>query len=155
MCIRDRLLQTGVTGNFTRMLWPLETNYTSVMEKELSAGNTYAFNDGAKVTGVTMDVTSLDGNIYNEVTVSRQPFAPVLPRFMSKAPRVVPVRVVITQNFIAGIAADLSFDPDVFGLKDPTNTTVYYRQTPGQGLFVALDTAVSYTHLTLPTKRIV
>ena len=139
-----KLLQTGVTGNFTRMLWPLETNYTSVMEKELSAGNTYAFNDGAKVTGVTMDVTSLDGNIYNEVTVSRQPFAPVLPRFMSKAPRVVPVRVVITQNFIAGIAADLSFDPDVFGLKDPTNTTVYYRQTPGQGLFVALDTEYNW-----------
>ena len=142
-----KLLQTGVTGNFTRMLWPLETNYISVTESELSAGNTAEFNKGSKVTGVAMNVTSLEGDLYNEVTVSRQPFAPVLPRFMNKAPRVVPVRVVISQSFITSMVADLSFDPDSFGLKDPTNTTVYYRPTPGQGLFVALATEYNWvTH---------
>ncbi len=124
--------QTGVTGNFTRMLWPLETNYISVTQRELSAGNTYVFNQGAKVTGTTMDVISLNGDIYNEVTVSKQPFAPVLPRFFGKAPRVVPVRVVVEQNAISSMEAILSFDPDSYGLKDPANTTVSLPSNAGR-----------------------
>jgi hypothetical protein len=142
------LLQTGVTGDFTRMVWPLESRYIEVTKRELLQGNSYVFDEGTNVTGVTMDeVISIDGDTYNSVTVSRQPFAPVLPRFLEKAPRVVPVRVQITQTFVSGIAANISFDADGFGLKDPTNTTVYYRPTPGEGIFVPLPTGYNWiTH---------
>ncbi|MCX6929997.1 MAG: aryl-sulfate sulfotransferase, partial [Verrucomicrobia bacterium] len=140
-----KLLQNGVTGNFTRMLWPLESTYATVMQRELSGGNTYVFNEGStNVTGVSMVVDTLNGDIYNTVTVSRQPFAPVLPRFLSKAPRVVPVRVQMSQTAINTMTALLYFDVSSFGLKDPTNTTVYYRETPGQGIFVPLTTEYNW-----------
>ena len=139
--VADVVLQTNVTGNFTRMLWPLESTYLNVTKRELYAGDTYVFNQGTtNVTGVTLDVASLDADPYNALAVSRQPFAPVLPRFLTKAPRVVPVRVQMSQNLINAISAQVSFDVNSFGLKDPANTTVYYRQTPGQGIFVALLT---------------
>jgi hypothetical protein len=73
----------------------------------------------------------------------------VLPVFDGKAPRVVPVRVIMTQSAIAinSLTAVVSFDTNSFSFIDPTNTTVYYRQTPGQGLFVALPTVYDWvTH---------
>jgi hypothetical protein len=142
------LPQNGVTGSFTRMLWPLESRYITATQRELSEGNTYVFNEGTNVTGVTIaEVTSIDGALYNSVTVSRQPFAPVLPRFMGKAPRVIPVRVQMTPNLINAMTALVSFDVNSFGLKDPTNTTVYYRSTPDDGIFVPLPTEYNWlTH---------
>ena len=132
-------LQPGVTGGFTRMLWPLESRYVNVTLRELKVSNTYVFSEGTtNVTGVTLDVTSIGGDQYNNLTVSSQPFAPVLPRFLGRAPRVLPVRVQMSQSAITDIAGQISFDVNSFGIKDPANTTVYYRQTPGQGLFVPL-----------------
>ena len=138
------LPQFGVTGGFTRVLWPLESNYLNMTWRELAAGNTYVFSAGTNVTGVTLQLDTLTGEYYNEVTVSRQPFAPVLPHFMARAPRVLPVRVLITPNAIADASGQLSFDAASFGFKDPTNTTVYYRQTPGQGIFVELPTVYNW-----------
>jgi hypothetical protein len=145
-------LQAGVSGSFTRMLWPLESTYQNVTKRELSLGNTYVFNEGTtNVSGVTMlNVTDIDADQYNSVTVSRQPFAPVLPRFPSKAPRVLPVRVQITQNLVNSLSTLISFDVSSFGIKYPTNTAVYYRETPGQGLFVALPT--EYNSHVNPTR---
>ena len=141
------LPQLGVTGSYTRVLWPLENNYVNVTLRELVNGNTYVFSSGTNVTGVTLQPTGITGESYNALTVSRQPFAPVLPRFLTKAPRVVPVRLQLSENQISDIAAQLSFDVNSFGLTDPANTTVYYRQTPGEGLFVALPTAYNWvTH---------
>jgi hypothetical protein len=71
----------------------------------------------------------------------------VLPRFLSKAPRVIPVRVEMTQNLINALAGVLYFDVTSFAIKDPTNTTVYYRETPGQGIFVPVFTEYNWvTH---------
>jgi hypothetical protein len=143
------LPQTGTTGNFTRMLWPLESTYTNVTVRELYQGNTYVFNQGTtNVTGVSLEVGTLTADIYNSVSVSRQPFAPVLPRFpVDKAtPRLLPVRIELSQHLVTDITGVLSFDLSSFGFPDPTNTTVYYRVTAGQGLFVALPS--SYNWLT-------
>lgn len=141
------LPQPGVTGSFTRQVWPLESTDLNVTQYELTASDTYVFNLAPTVTGVTLDVATLDGDLYNHLTVSRQPFAPVLPRFLSTAPRVVPVRVLLSPESITAIGGQLSFDVISFGLKDPTNTTVYYRQTPGQGLFVPVPTQYNWvTH---------
>ena len=145
--VADVVMGATGTGGFTRRVWPLDTAYVTVTKRELYSGNDYLFTSDnlATVTGVKMHVTSRDGDDYNSVTVSRQPFAPVLPRFMDKAPRVEPVRVVISQTAITGMTADLSFDAVGFGLRDPAHATVYYRQTPGQGLFVPLPTEYNWT----------
>ncbi len=143
------LPQTGTTGNFTRMLWPLESTYTNVTLRELYQGNTYVFNQGATNTGISLDVTTLTADMYNSVTASRQPFAPILPRFpVDKAtPRVLPVRVELSQTSVSDISGVLSFDATSFGFADPTNTTVYYRVTAGQGIFVPIPTDYNWvTH---------
>lgn len=136
-----------VSGSFTRNVWPLESTYVNVTKRELAELNTAVFTEGTHVTGVSLTVETLDGDQYNSVTVSRQPFAPVLPRFMAKAPRLVPVRVQMTQTLINNLAAQLNFDVTSFSLKDPTNTTVLYRETSGQGLFVPVPTEYNWvTH---------
>ena len=141
------LPQNGVTGNFTRQVWPIESNDVNVTEYELAALDSYVFNQGTNVTGVRLDVETIDADVYNSVVVSRQPFAPVMPLFFTTAPRVVPIRVTMEPNLVYSITGQLSFDANSFGFKDPTNTTVYWRQTPGTGLFAPLPTQYNWlTH---------
>ncbi len=141
------LPQFGVTGNFTRVLWPIEGRYITVTKRELVPGNTYSFEVDTNVTGVMLEVGSMEPPppVYNSVTVSRQPFAPVMPRFLSKAPRVLPVRVQISQGAIDSLTGVLSFDVSSFGFANPDSLTVYYRETPGEGLFVPLPTQYNST----------
>ena len=140
--------QEDVTGGFTRFVWPLEDQSTTVSRFELLEGNEYVFNDGNEITGVTLKVNSLEGpGWYNEVYVTREPFAPLYPVFSGKAPRVLPVRVTITEYDIDSIDADMSFDAESFGFADSTGRfgyadanylTIYHRPTEGYGLFTPL-----------------
>ena len=52
------LPQTGVTGDFTRVLWPLETNYITVTKRELLWATRMCSTCGTNITGVALDVTS-------------------------------------------------------------------------------------------------
>jgi len=104
---------------------------------EVAAGNSYDFTN----TGVAMDVTSGAGG-YNRVTVTREPYAPLQPSFVSlKPPRILPVRVKVDAIGISSMAAQMFFDAVSFGFQHPQQLTVYYRPTPGTGLFVALPPA--------------
>jgi hypothetical protein len=99
-------------------------------------GNTYDFDP----TGVS--VTVLDGGGgYSGLDVTREPYAPVNPQFQGKAPRVLPVRVGLTDSDIYELDAELDFDVGSFGLADPASLTVYYRTNTGQGLFLPQSTA--------------
>ncbi len=124
-----------------RFPYPPAAQAIEHMEFELATGNTYGFGD----TGLTIEVISGGGG-YNEVTVTREPYAPVYPLFASKAPRVLPIRVKIAESEIPSMTAEISFDAESFGLVDnlcfnePGDLTVYHRQTPGLGLFLPLPT---------------
>jgi len=124
-----------------RFPYPPQSQAIEHTEYELATGNTYVFGD----TGVTIKVISGGGG-YNEVTVTREPYAPVNPVFSAKAPRALPVRVKMTESEIPSMTAQLSFDAESFGFvdsfcfNDPCDLTVYHRQTPGYGLFVPLST---------------
>jgi len=102
----------------------------------LAKGNSYDFT----TAGVTMSVGDLAADVYNSATVTREPYAPLYPLFQGKAPRLLPVRVSLSQTFITSVAGVISFDRAGFSITDPDNTTVYYRATVGQGLFVPLPT---------------
>ncbi len=115
-----------------RFPYPPHTQATNAMQIELSTGNTYDY-PGA---GVSLTVTSGGGG-YNELTVSREPYAPVYPQFMGKPPRILPVRISLAQRALpGGLGADLEFDAAALGIANPTNTTVYHRTSTGQGLFI-------------------
>ncbi|NIS54053.1 MAG: hypothetical protein GWN94_23635 [Phycisphaerae bacterium] len=127
-----------------RFPYPPSSQAIEHTEYELATGNTYVLGD----TGVTMKVLSGGGG-YNEVMTTREPYAPVYPLFMGKAPRVLPVRVKLEKYNITSMTAQLSFDangPNKFDFIDnpcfgePCDLTVYFRQTPGYGLFVPLAT---------------
>ena len=135
-----------------RFVWPVEDQSTTVAIYELLEGNEYVFNEGNEVTGVTLKVDTLEGpGWYNEVYVTREPYAPVYPVFNGKAPRVLPVRVKLEESDITSMTAEISFDantnnPGSFDFIDnpcfgePCDLTIYHRQTPGYGLFLPLST---------------
>jgi hypothetical protein len=124
-----------------RFPYPPQSQAIEHTEYELATGNTYVFGD----TGVTIKVISGGGG-YNEVTVTREPYAPVYPVFSGKAPRALPVRVGMTESEIPSMTAEVSFDAESFGFidnlcfSDPCDLTVYHREVPGYGLFVPLPT---------------
>jgi len=107
---------------------------------EISSGNTYTFTN----TGVAINVVNRTGDGYNSVTVAREPYSPLFPLFPGKAPMLHTVRVTVSGSAIDAISGQILFDTDSFGITDPTNTTVYYRQYPGQGLFIPLETQYNW-----------
>jgi hypothetical protein len=142
--------QENVTGGFNRIIWPLEDQSTTVSHFELLDGNRYEFNDGNEITDVNLKVITLESpTYYNEVYVTREPFAPLDPVFSGKAPRVLPVRVIITEYEIDSMSAYVYFDAEGFGFADSTgrfgyadanNLTIYHRPTEGYGIFTPLST---------------
>ena len=137
--------QEGVTGGFSRSVWPYSDLATTVTRYELMEGNTYTFDNGNNdITGVSIKVNSYDGDGYNQVYVTREPFAPLYPEFPGTAPIVLPVRVTVSQYAIMSINADISFDVNSFEFTDPNSLTIYYRPYKGTGLFVPLPTLYNY-----------
>jgi hypothetical protein len=119
-----------------RFVYPPSFQTISEVIPGLAQGNTYHFT----APGVTINVAGLTADVYNSVTAASEPYAPLYPLFQGKAPRLLPVRVSVSQTFIAGMAGVISFDPAGFSMADPNNTTVYYRTTVGQGLFMPIPT---------------
>jgi hypothetical protein len=119
-----------------RFPYPPETQDNQASMLELSAGNSYTFG----TTGVSMDVVTGGGG-YNNVTVTREPYAPVYPLFQGKAPRVLPVRVKISAIGVNALSANINFDANSFGLSAPANFAIAYRSQSGQGLFLPLTSS--------------
>ncbi len=137
--------QEGVTGSFTRSVWPYSDLIRTVTCYELMEGNTYIFDDMDADTGVSIKVNSFDGEGYNQVTVKREPFAPLYPEFGGTTPRVLPVRVIISSQYtINSLYAQISFDVNSFNFTDPNSLTVYYRPYRDAGLFIPLKTDYNY-----------
>ena len=127
----------------SRNPYPPSSQRVQYQHTEVASGNTYSFTN----TGVTIDVVDRTGDGYNSATVAREPYASLFPLFPGKAPRLLSVRVTVSQSAIDTITGQVLFDISSFGITDPTNTTVYYRETPGQGLFVPLATQYNWvTH---------
>jgi hypothetical protein len=99
-------------------------------------GNFYDFDS----TGVSILISSGGGG-YSSVTLTREPCAPVNPQFVGPAPRVLPVRVSLTDSHIYELDGELDFDVASFGFADPASLMVYYRPSTGQGAFVPQEAA--------------
>jgi hypothetical protein len=123
-----------------RFVYPPAVQRLAATVHGLSFVNTYDFTG----TGVRLDLSAVVGDAYNSASAAREPYAPLNPLFQGKAPRLLPWRVSLSQTFINGIEGVISFDAAGFAIPDPTNTTVYYRTTEGQGVFVALPSQYNF-----------
>jgi hypothetical protein len=131
-----RFTNSGVTSyRAFRFPFPPESQDISSSLTELATGNSYTFAG----TGLSLDVLSGGGG-YNRVTVTNEPYAPGYPLFQGKAPRVLPVRIKLSEIGIDNMGANFNFDVTALGVTSPANTTVYYRPTSGQGVFLAQPT---------------
>ncbi len=130
-----------------RIPFPEGLPAANVSITEVAQGNTYLFNEGdTNKTGISVRINSLSGSGYNELTVKKYDFAPFYPQFPGKAPRVKPVRMVMSGFSISGIVADVMFDVAEWNIEYPDSAIVYRREFEGSGLFVPLNT--SYNHVT-------
>src|SRR6266850_1092403 len=114
-----------------RFPYPPQSQANEAFLTELSAGNTYSFGG----TGVSIGVVTGGGG-YNRVNVTREPYAPTYPLFQGKAPRVLPLRVKISELAVDTLTANIDFDVSSFGLTQPANITIAYRGLSGRGLFI-------------------
>ena len=119
-----------------RFVYPPASQAKMSSVYEPANGNTYDFD----TTGVSLTVLDGGGG-YTGVAVTREPYAPINPQFQGKAPRVLPVRVSLSDWDIYELDAELDFDAVSFGFGDPANLTLYYRPQTGQGLFLPQATA--------------
>ncbi len=127
-----------------RIPYPAAAQRTFVLNPDIGNGGHYVFATGNSDTGVTLDVDQQVSQGYNSLTVVRQPFAPLAPDFVGKAPRLLPVRVQFVPVGLDAISGTVSFNVASFQLKNPAATTVYFRPNIGQGLFIPLQTTYNF-----------
>lgn len=63
-------------------------------QREVQQDNIYQFNEVGKITGVSIRYILLDGDIYNSVSVTRVPYGPINPQFISDSPIIYPVSIL-------------------------------------------------------------
>jgi hypothetical protein len=119
-----------------RYPWPPQSQAIQVSQLDLVQGNTYDF--GAAGLSVTVVAGPTSG--YNNLTVTRGPYAPLYPLFNGQPPSVLPVRVSLSEIGLGSLGADAAFDVASFGFTNAGNLTVYYRPNTGQGIFTAQTT---------------
>jgi hypothetical protein len=124
-----------VTYRAFRHVYPPSSQDNSSWYSGIEPGNYYPFD----TTGVSMNTLDGGGG-YNQLTVTREPYAPVYPQFTGSAPAVLPVRVFLTEWNLIYLHAYFFFDAASFGFSDPNNITVYNRAI-GDSVFTPLPTA--------------
>ena len=121
-----------------------------VMRHEVLPGNTYNFNDSSNAnTGMSIQVNSYEGTGYNNMIVTKYNYASSHPQFFDKAPIANPGRIVISTNNIISLDIDVIFDLKIWNVINPENTSVYYREFEGNGLFLKLPTTYNPVTKTL------
>ncbi len=139
--------EKSITGTFLRFAWDTPDITDEVTKYEVLAGNSYTFSQGDSIqTGTTLLINSFEGETYNAITVNKTKQGPQNPQFTEKAPRVLPVHIIVSQQDITSIDATIYFDTQVLGISNPDSILIFQREFPGQGLFLPL--ATSYNPVT-------
>lgn len=121
-----------------------------VSKAEVLQGNTYLFNEGSKITGVSVKFNQLSGDIYNSVSITRSQLAPLKPVFFGSAPIVAAVSIIYDGAAITSHSSEMTINLAQYPeIKNPAETKIYMREFPGQGLFLPLATVYNSTSNTL------
>jgi len=121
--------------------WKELVNKPTVNIAEVLEGNTYVFNSGTNITGVTIKYLQLSAILYNSVTVTRLPYAPVQAEFFEDVPIVYPVSILYEGAGIFSHTSEIRIDLSIYPeIKHPEKTSLFVRENPNQGLFTILPT---------------
>ncbi len=130
-------------GGVTKQAWNSPDLVRSSAFQNVQSGLSYT----SVVAGVSATVNSLAGPSDSSLVIERHLDAVRLPQFSGKAPQVPMQHIILSSTNITALSAQLAlalpdssyaFDTPV--IHDPTNVTVYFRPTPGQGQFTPLAT---------------
>lgn len=107
--------------------------------------NTYDFKkDEKNDTGISLKINSLSSLGYNMLIVKKYNLSSVNPEFIQKAPITIPGRIVLSSYGIANFEGEIRFDIKQWGIQDPNNTVIYFRQTENKGMFSPLETTYNF-----------
>jgi hypothetical protein len=121
--------------------WKELVKKPSVTIEEVIEGNTYVFNQGTNITGVTIKYLQLTAAFYNLVTVTRLPYAPVQAEFTERVLMVHPVSILYEGAGITSHTSEIRIDLNIYPeIKYPAKTSLFIRETPNQGVFTLLPT---------------
>jgi hypothetical protein len=114
---------------------------------EVLPGNTYVFNDTTNSIFTDVTIKYIDVNFgYNEVTVTRLPFAPVQPEFNEDVTTAYSVSIIYGGFGISSHTSEIHINllkyPEI---KHPEKTSFFIRETPDQGVFTMLPTIYNST----------
>jgi hypothetical protein len=122
--------------------WKELVNKPTVNIAEVLEGNTYVFNSGTNITGVTIKYLQLTATLYNSVTVTRLPYAPVQAKFNERVLMVHPVSILYEGAGITSHTSEIRIDLNIYPeIKYPAKTSLFIREIPNQGVFTLLPTA--------------
>jgi hypothetical protein len=125
-----------------KLPWKELIKKPSVTIFEILEGNTYVFNEGTNITGVTIKYLQLNAVLYNSVTVTRLPYAPVQAEFLEDVPVVYPVSILYEGAGIMSQTSEIRIDLAIYPeIKHPEKTSLFIRENPNQGLFIMLPTS--------------
>jgi len=121
--------------------WKEAVDKPSITFIDVLEGSSYSFNNDSITTGIEIKYNVLSAADYNESTITRTPYGPVQPEFTENIITVYPVSIIYEGYAIDTQIAEFRFDLDQYPeIKNPANTTVYYREFPDQGLFIPRST---------------
>jgi len=121
--------------------WKELVQKPSVTIEEVLEGNTYVFNNSTDTTGVTIKYLQLTAALYNFVTVTRLPYAPVQAEFTERVVMVYPVSILYEGAAITSHTSEIRIDLNIYPeIKFPEKTSLFIRETPNQGVFTMLPT---------------
>jgi len=122
----------------TKLPWRETVDKRNFTSYEVREGNVYSFNHEDIITGIDIEYKSLEAADYNESHITRIPYGPVYPEFIEQFITVSPVSIRYKGLAIHSQAAVLHIDLFAYPvITDPENSRVYFRKTPGEGLFVS------------------
>jgi len=121
--------------------WKESVYKPSFMHFEIKEGNSYSFNNDTIITGVEIVYNNLSAADYNESQITRMPYGPVQPEFIENIITLSQVSIIYEGLAINTQTAEFHIDLEQYPeIKNPEATTVYYREFPGQGLFIPRPT---------------
>lgn len=130
-------------GGVTKQVWNSPDLVRSSSFQNIQSGLSYT----SVVAGVSATVNSLIGPSDSSLVVERHLDAVRLPQFSGKAPQVPMEHVILSSSNVTTLSAQLAlalpdssyvFDTPI--IHNPSDVTVYFRPTPGQGQFTPLAT---------------
>jgi hypothetical protein len=121
--------------------YPVCKPLAKVTVAEVVEGNSYEFNNKNGDAGAEIMINSIEGFMYNYLTLEKYECGALNVAFEKEPPLVIPGRYKLTTKMVNTISGDLSFDISKLPPRyDYSTMKVYFRKVEGNGAFKEIAT---------------